>query len=271
MSSIVTSIHGKKLGLDHDGALLAPKGLVCGERGKQIHAASPSKAVLFDDFTNNGLDTNVWLATEGTDSATSVGAVVSGGIGGVLRLTTGDAGTGLAADTEQITHKQLQWQASNGGLAFEARLKISAITTMWMYIGFTDTVAAALEAPFTISTVTYTSNATDAVGFLFDTGATAATIRCVGVKNDVDGTHVNTGLAPVADKYATYRIEIDASGNANFFRNGIVVGYVANAVTAGADLTPTISVSKLSVAASMDLDLDYIHVSMNRGLDGTAV
>ena len=57
------------LGLDHNKALIVPKGLISGEHGKQLAAPAPNKVVLFDDFTN-GLNTGTWLATEGTDSAT---------------------------------------------------------------------------------------------------------------------------------------------------------------------------------------------------------
>ena len=95
MSQILTSIHGKKLGLDHEQKLVIPNGARLGAHGKQINLAGPDDVVLFDDFTR-GFNTSVWQAVEGTDSATSAAAILSGGIGGVLRLTTGDAGTGYA-------------------------------------------------------------------------------------------------------------------------------------------------------------------------------
>lgn len=269
---ILTSIHGRLLGLGHNKELIAPEGLVSGRHGKQLSHSAPSIVSKFDDFTS-GFDTDSWLATEGTDSATSDAAVLSGGIGGVLRLTTGDAGTGLAADTEQITQKQLMWQASNGRLAAEFRLKLSAITTCWVFIGFTDTVAAALEAPIMSagSADTLTTNATDAVGIMFDTRMATDNWWLTGVKNDVDATAQNSGFAPVANTYETWRIEIDASGNATFYRNGNPVGVVmSNAITPATDLTLVMAASKTSVAASMTVDFDYVHASMARGLDGTA-
>lgn len=273
MARILTSLHGRLLGLGHRKELIAPEGVVSGRHGKQIHAPAPSVVSFLDDFTR-GLDTNTWLATEGTDSATSAAATLSGGIGGVLRLTTGDAGTGLAADTEQLTQKELMWQASNGGLAAEFRLKLSAITTCYVFIGFTDTVAAALEAPIesAASANTLTSNASNAVGVMFDTRMSTDNWWLVGVKADVDATAQNSGFAPVADTYETWRIEVDTSGNATFYRNGVSVGTVmSNAITAATDLTLVMTASKTSVAASMTVDIDYVHASMLRGLDGTAV
>lgn len=263
MSKIKTSLHGRLAGLDHQNRLLVPGGFVSGEHGSQILLPSTSSVSFFDDFIGD-LVQDEWGFVEGTDSATSAAAILAGGIGGVLRLTTGDAGTGYAADAEQM-NMALQWQASNGGLFIEARLKLSAITTCYAFIGFTDTLS--LEAPIVSasSANTLTTNATDAVGFMFDTNMTADTWWLTGVANDVDATAQNTGYAPVADTYAKFRIEIDSAGAASFFYNGVQVGTkMTGAVTPAADLTPIITVSKLSVAASMNLDLDYIALGMQR-------
>jgi len=123
------------------------------------------------------------------------------------------------------------------------------------------------EAPIVsaASANTLTSNATDAVGFMFDTRMTTDNWWLVGVATDVDATHQDTGFAPVADTFATFRIEVTSAGVAKFFYNGAPVGTaMTGAVTPAADLTPTVAVSKTSVAASMTADLDYIHVSMTR-------
>jgi hypothetical protein len=263
MSRILTSLHGRLLGLDSDGRLVCPGGFRSGENGSQIDLPSVRTISFFDDFLGDVIDA-LWNLVEGTDSATSDAAILAGGIGGVLRITTGDAGTGLAADMPQLT-QALQWQASNGGLTFEARIKLSAITTCYAFLGFTDLVT--LEAPIisAASADTLTSNATDAVGFMFDTRMATDTWWLVGVATDVDATHQNTGFAPVADTYETFRIEVTAAGVATFFRNGLQVGTaMTGALTAAADLTPTIAVGKTSVAASMTADLDYVHVSMLR-------
>lgn len=279
MSKILTSLHGREIGLDENRKLLNLKGFTSGEGGNQFDLQSPVTHVMFDDFTGDTLDTNRWVALEGTDSATSDAAILTGGIGGVLRMTTGDAGTGLAADMEQLNCGALQWQASNGGLTFQTRLKMSAITTCYVFVGFTD-LAGTLEAPIesAASVNTLTSNASDAVGFMFDTRMTADTWWLVGVAGDTDATHQNTALVPVAAEYQTFRIELDkadsgaTTSRARFYLNGNQVGTtMTGALTSATDLTPTIAVSKTSVAASMTMDVDYVHVSMSRGLDGTAI
>lgn len=262
--AIRTSLHGNLVGLDYDDRLIVPSGFVAGRGGKKIHLPSPEVVSLFDDFLGDVI-ADQWNLLEGTDSATTDAAILAGGIGGVLRLTTGDAGTGLAADMVQIT-QALQWQASNGGLAFEARFKMSAITTCYAFLGFTD-LATTLEAPIesAASADTITTNASDAVGFMFDTRMATDNWWLVGVAGNTDATAQNSGYAPVADTYATFRIEVNTSGAAKFFYNGVKIGSVmSGALTAATDLTPTIALSKTSVTASMTGDLDYVHVSMKR-------
>lgn len=270
MSRVLASIDGRRIGLDSNGKCISVKGFRAGDHGKQTDYHSPSRVTFFDDFLGDVV-ADQWNAVEGTDSATSDFAILAGGIGGVARLTTGDAGTGIAADMEQIT-QALQWQASNGDLVIQARLKLSAITTCYAFIGFTDLTT--FEAPIisASSANTITTNASDAVGFMFDTNMTDDKWWLVGVAGDTDATAQNTTYAPVADTYATFRVEVSSTGVAAFFYNGAQVGtLMTGAVTAATDLTPTICVSKLSVAASMTMDVDYVHVSMDRGLDGAAV
>lgn len=278
MTQILTSLHGRKLGLAAEGTagaakgkseLVVPGGLVAGDHGKQIFFPSPSRVAFFDDFLGDVIPDQINIV-EGTDSATSDAAILAGGIGGVMRMTTGDAGTGLAADMVQAT-MALQWQASNGCLHFQTRIKASAITTCYIFVGFTDLVT--LEGPIISAAAadTLTSNATDAVGWMFDTRMSADNWWLVGVANDVDAAAQNSGFAPVADDYETLGVAVNASGVATFFRNGAAVGTaMSGALTAGVDLTPTIAVSKTSVAASMTLDVDYWHVAMNRAADGDA-
>lgn len=269
MSRVRTSIHGRLVGLNHQDEMQA-QGLALGDNGKQFRLNSPKVVTLYDDFVNSVLSTN-WTAKPGSDVTANVPniALLAGGIGGVMRLSSGDGGTGFASDAIEMVGN-LQWQASNGGLAIESRFKISQATLIYFYFGFTD-LAATLEAPVSLSGTTFTTNATDAVGFLFDTAATTDTIRLVGVKTDVDATMQDSTKVPVADKYATFRIELTDTGAADFYYNGVQVGTrMANALNPATDLTPVLIVSKESGVSVVTLDCDYIHVTMNRGKDGDA-
>jgi hypothetical protein len=263
------SLHGRHSGHDLpriDGnakPLRAAGGLRAGDVGKQRRFEDPSTVAFFDDFLGDVI-ADQWNVVEGTDAATSDAAILAGGMGGVLRITTGDAGTGTAADMV-VLNQALQWQASNGCLSVEARFKLSAITTCYAFFGFTDTVA--YEAPIVsaASADTITTTATDAVGFMFDTRMATDNWFAVGVATDVDATLQNLAVAPVADTYATFRITVSATGAATFYYNGNAIGTkMTGALTAAADLTPVFAVSKTSVAASMTADIDYFHCSMDR-------
>lgn len=265
---ILTQLHGNLVGIGralYNGArpLISKGGLASGVAGKQRRHGGPDTVEWFDDFIGDSLDARYTLL-EGTDSGTTDAAPLAGGIGGVLRMTSGDAGTGLAADLVQIV-TGLQWQASNGDLCFEAKIKLSQITEVYCFLGFTD--VATLEAPIISAGAadTLTTTASDAVGIMFDTRMSTDNWWLVGVAGDTDATAQNAGYAPVADTYETFRIEVSQAGAAKFYRNGVKIGSImSGALTPATDLTPTIAFGKLSTASSATLDVDYLHVSMGR-------
>lgn len=231
---------------------------------------SRDTAALFDDFLGDVLDAN-WNYVEGTDASPTDAAVLAGGIGGILRMSTGDAGTGLAADLAQL-NSFLNWRAANGDLVTEVRFKLSAITNLYLFFGFTD--VNTLEAPIesAASGDNLTSNATDAVGFMFDTRMATDTIWLTGVKADVDATKQNTGAIPVAGDFMTLRMQVTPSGEALFFMNGVQVGtQMAAAVSPAVALTPTFALGNTSGTTAKTADIDYVGVSMKRNRSGAGV
>lgn len=278
MAQIQTSIHGRKLGLSaeyQNGAmkgkqmLITEGGILAGSHGNQIALPSPGVVSLFDDFLGDVL-ADQWNAVEtDTDGAQ---AVLAGGIGGLLRITTGndDGNVVVLPDLSGVT-SFLNWQASNGGLRFQTRIKISRITLAYIFVGFTDLIT--IEAPVISagSADTITTNATDAVGFMFDTAMSTDTFHLVGVANDVDATRQATTIAPVADDFITLGLEVSAAGVATFFINGNPVGTpMTGAVTPGADLTPCVYASNTDGTSAITMDVDYVSVSMFRAADGDA-
>ncbi len=230
------------------------------EQNTLVEVGRTNYSTLFDDFFGDALDPR-WNVAKGTDAAAAAG-ILAGGVGGVMELTTGEAGTGLAADMVVVNHG-LQWNAVNGGLTLEARLQLSAITDCYFFVGFTDTLA--LEAPIMASGTAngLTSNASTAVGFMFDTRMTADTLWSVGVMSDVDAVPHNTAALFLAGEYKTLRIQIDAMGTALFFIDDVQVGpAMATAIVIDTPLTPVIAASKTAVAESMWVEVDYIAVSM---------
>jgi hypothetical protein len=220
---------------------------------------------VFDDFYGDVI-ADQWSAAKGSDGQGIIATVVSGAAGGVVRLTSGDVGTGTAADGSVLTHS-LNWKANQGGLYMEARLKLNtSVASVCVNIGFTDVLATTtLEAPFTVSGTTITSAATDAACLVFDTAQTTDIFNLIGVKNNTDTalTATSNSFAPTADTYATYGIYIDTAGSATAFINGAKVATVANAVTATVALTPVISIETRTTAIK-EVDIDYIFVNALR-------
>lgn len=225
--------------------------------------ATQKRVVLFDDFLGDVLNAN-WNVVEGTDSATADAAILATGTGGILRLTTGDAGTGLAADMVQI-NSALQALAMNGGLEAVVKFKMSAIANAYLFFGFTDTVA--LEGPVVsaASNNDVTTNASNAVGFMYDTRMGDDNFWLVGVEGDTDATAQDSDVPPVAMADIELRIKVSAQGHASFFIDGIGVGtLMRDAVAPNETLTLTFAAAKVSGASSINVDVDYIGWAMDR-------
>lgn len=270
-SRILKSLHGRELGLDYNGALIAPSGIFTGDNGSIIALPSPRTVSRFDDFTGGtqAFSTtlvNGWRSRKGSDAQCVDWTVTDSAIDGTCVGTIGDTTASMAVSGVQLD-SGLIWKANQGELAFEARVKMSQITTIAVFVGFTDQVAA-LEMPIhsAASANTITTNATDGVGFFFDTSMDGDTWWGAGVATDVDATHQNFGVAPVADTWETLRIELTTAGAAKFFRNGKQVGsLMTGAVTATVALTPVIAGFNRNTSGTPTLTADYVHVSGLRG------
>lgn len=219
-----------------------------------------SKVVLFDDFLGDVI-ADQWSAAKGSDGQAVIAAINSQASGAV-RLTAGDTVT-VAESCSSLTHA-LNWKAANGGLVFETKVTpVSSVANVGFFIGLTDVLATTtLEEPVTLSGTTYTSNATDCVGVLFDTAATTDVLYAIGVKNDVD-TDATALSAPVEDVAMTIRIELSPVGTAKFYLNGSLVATIANAVTASVALTPIIEIMARTTAVK-SIDVDYVYMEQNR-------
>lgn len=264
MSKILRGIAGIKLGLTAQGRLVCPGGFISGTHGKQRWHPGPSKTAMFEDF--HGTTLPGWLSfTEGTDTATSDGAVVSASANGIYRLTAGDSAGTAAADQAQLAGNLLQWKANSGGLTFGASVALAAITTVSFFMGLTN--ATSLQTPIESagSADTITTNAADAVGVMFDTRMTTDKWWLVGVANNTDATKQNSAVAPVAATFEYWEIQVGTDGSAVFYRNGLQVGTtMVGAVTATVALTPIICIRPEGAVAGRTVDIDWVHVAANR-------
>jgi hypothetical protein len=245
--------------------------VVLGTTNRDLYAVTPlsnaegriteRKVVWLDDFLGDVL-ADQWASANGSDGQV-VAPAISAIARGVMVMTTGDdAAASMAVNGVQL-HSGRNWAANQNGLVAEFRVKMSAITAVTVFVGLTDN-STTLEMPFTLgASNALTSNATDAVGVLFDTNADDDNWWLVGVDSDADATHEDAGVAPGADTYETWRIEVTSGGVATFYRNGAAIGSAMTAaVTPSVPLTPV--VAAFSGAASRTITVDYIKLEAIR-------
>lgn len=230
------------------------------------HVVPQNVAGIFDDFVYQAIaETDTpWILNSGSD-AEAIDPAINAQAGGVLRLTSGNAGTGVAADGAQLAC-HIPMTAAKGGLVFETRLHINtAVTTVQVVAGFTDVTT--LELPAAVgSSDAITTNASDGVFFVYDTDADTDQWFGIGVAGDTDATGSGAlGIAPTADTWQTLRIEVDADGaTARFYIDGSLAGSLtASAVTASTSIYATIVVNA-TTTTSRTVDVDYIYVGHNR-------
>lgn len=230
----------------------------------ELNGADISAKVSEKDDATEFRSPYFWSAQfVGTDPSIR-GLVNVDGQNGLARMSTGADATGTMAVNGISYTGGLNWKASGGSLVWEMRVQLSAITNVCVFIGFTDQNTV-LEMPFTLAAGdALTSNASDAVGVLFDTGADTDHWFLVGVKADADATKQDSGVSPVANTLETWRIELSTSGVATFYRNGTVIGTaMANAVTSSIALARTFSAFSRT-STSINADYDYVMVQGTR-------
>ena len=215
---------------------------------------STKKVAFVDHFVGKALDTtNDYTSYLDTTSTVALGA--SAAATGFVTITSAATDT----KTGSLAGNLVLYCAMNP--VVEWRFKIDVITTVAINVGFNDATAEGTGAlPFTISGTTVTDTATDGVMFCFDTNQTTDYWYIVNTKNGTQGgTILASTYVPVAATFVTLRIEIDTSGNASYFYNGVQVGYKASAVTTTVALCPYIGIRNNTATAHI-LDADYLKI-----------
>lgn len=213
---------------------------------------------LEDHFTGFSVNSEKWLTSHGTHASSAVG-IQANTQRGAARLTFGqDAGATMALNGAQISGARC-WRPSDGDMFVEARFNPSSASSTALFIGFMDDTA--LKIPFTMGAGdAVTANTVDAVGILFDTAADNDVVWGVGVKNGVVATAINLGNALVSGGQVRWRVSVDKTGVASFFRNGVRVGgAMPDAVTASVILSPVVCGFSRNTTAKY-VALDYLSV-----------
>lgn len=228
--------------------------------GREARAGVDSVVEVFSDFTERVFDTNLWFALDGSDPQATQ-AIEAGLLNGALTVTSGDVSTGTVATGGSGIARGLLWEASSAGdtsplqLIYRTRIRLPAVTTMSVNLGFTDTTS--LEEPFTMSGATVSAVATDAVCFLYDTAATTDAWYAVAV-NEGTLASAETGVAPAAGEWAEFEIVLNSDADAVYLIDGEEVATIASACSPEANLTPlAIVCNTTTTTRSMNIDTIY--------------
>lgn len=227
------------------------------------------KFVLLDDFEGTWAigdagPADRWSSTAGSGTANEVATTVANSLCGEITMKSSTADGSDAANLTTLTGINLGYKANQGGLAIEARLKISDISEAYMFVGFTDTISTTVECPIFLVAADIDSTATNACGVCYDVDGTTKQFFHGGVKADTDTTPAYSGTAPVDATYFVVRAEVSAAGAVHGFINGKAIGpAVANAVTVTTALTPAVFIGNRS-ANVVIATIDYVKVEMDR-------
>jgi len=251
-----------------DGSTLINGGtgnLIDGVTNKGTNAREPEYrrvVKFFDDFIGGTLG-DAWSSRIGTAPSIVAPKILAAGDSGLAAMTSGaDGGGTMALNGAQLDMGSRSWRADSGGLVFTARVRLSEITNVVAFFGFTDQVAA-LEMPATYTGTTLTANATDAVGILFDSSATTPNWKLVGIDSGVPATVQDAGIAPVANTWAILEISSTAAGVATFRINDAIVGTAMVDAVGAPMLTPILAIFSRG-AATRQLHCDWIEVQQAR-------
>jgi hypothetical protein len=267
-----------RLHMTTDGGGTAQVQLITNRDGVSAVQSRSTHFELFDDFFQSVLPVAAlgsqadWIAFLGT-SQNNVVAIGEASAEGIMTLTGGDTG-----DIEDYSEVTLGLDAyapvvSDGLVIFETRLSMEDIDAGDVNFGLTEDVAVNghEENEFFVNTnvVTDKSTVSSAVMFAYSSDAykpllwQAVSTNATAVGNAAD--EYSLGNSPVAATYQLFRIEVDTTGHAYWYINGLLMGAEPLAVATAATLMPYFGAgSAVDCTGSCDvtkLDIDYVYFS----------
>lgn len=235
------------------------------ERSTGETAVVHAPIFLKDDFLGDVLQ-DPWNICLGSDGACA-GAIIAGQSGGLLRLTSGaNVGATPALDIAMLNAGLNFVTGVHYDLNLEVKIRMNtAVTGGTMGIGFTDvhSTTGSTEEPSSIATATLTTNATDGVGLLFDTGATSKKFHVWGVNDGTDSVFYDTNVAPVADVFNILRVQLTSGLQLKAWIDGVLVKTQADAIKTAIPIGLYAYVNS-TTNASVVCDIDYVALWASR-------
>lgn len=229
---------------------------------------------VFDDFHSSLLPITTGHGVPGYlvfigGGANAVLGVIEGQPEGAVTLSSGDSGTDdtdlSVMSSGLITNGAL---VSDGLTVVEFRAHISQITDGRTNLGLVDRIQAATEEePFQANTNVVvegnSGNHANSVAFLFDTDDISALWNMASLNANTLGNvadEYSLGSAPVATTYQLFRIEVESTGDAYMYIDGVLRGVEPVAVATTAVLIPTVTAGSADdgTGTVTKVNVDYI-------------
>ena len=198
-----------------------------------------------DDFHGVGVDARWGAVVTGTDGSIDK---VAGAVNGEVTLDVGDGGTSDDDEYGGWPLTGLEWKGDLNAV-MAVRLKLSAITTIKVEVGFTDAISGDAGAVLDLAADTRTAD--NAAVWIIDVPDDTATWQGTGVKATTvaaGGKIEDTGIAaPVAGAYQTLVVALQGD-NAKFLQfnaNGKKIyesNWMADAIEGGTLIVPWVFV-----------------------------
>ena len=183
-------------------------------------------------------------------------------------MIRGTVTSASSADLASLVGEIIYRSTAGGPLIFEARCALITSLLQFNFLGLASAkpTTTATTIPMNTNGGTLTTDAANAVGFMYTGGTDGAAVWQVGgtkANSDTALTSAAASYNPVLATFQTFRIVLNADGEASFYINGnIIKENLENAITAATLLTPVICVADDGAAAS--LDVDYVFVACGR-------
>lgn len=156
----------------------------------------------------------------------------------------------------------------NAPMAIEVRLEMASLDDRRVFVGFSDDCDDAQTSIVTGSGSTITYTETDIVGFLYDSGLSTDIewhmVHSGGSETAVtDGLLLNSGVTPVINKMNVLRMEVDNSGTARWYIDGVLLKTLEGAISTSVVFCAVAGVVSTTTAVA-SVTLDYIAVEAER-------
>lgn len=266
---VSTALNAVVLGATAQSKMITPGGFIDPGRGR---------IEIFDDFTyetlaTTGVGRGDWIVFAGTDGDATVGVVNAEVPEGQILMGTGDGDATEDGSVLSLIKLAQGSLVSLGMTVFETKVSFDQLTgTSWNF-GLSDTLATDGEENLHVvnsGTIADGGLTVDDVAcFALDSDATAVAKWQICSENGgtiyASAAEEALAIGPTADTYAVLRIEVDASGDARFYIDGVLVSTHPLAVATTAILIPWIGGNgAVDAQVNTVVSVDYIYFSHAR-------